>query len=313
MNKLIVRNERVLSEYFHVQLEVLNESYDQFKSFTKETGLSILRVYHVQNSYNEYYLDERGIVSIFENDYGIPNDRYYIFKHHLTVHVYLDKIMNENNCIYGLINGQKQLIYQENVKYNKTKYNGRDIRILLSQNDLSQKDIIEKTYMLLPKQTLPPIKIEEIKQIVCVYPFEDILILKNNGELFVNGRLYAKNVRELNCLTSYRTYIIFENENVEFYTSAFMLSASIIVKAVKTLTVNNSFITILTDERDLFISTIGSDNCADDFDFDNCVEFYLSDIDDFTYTYDLDSNVATLNVIVGDKKILFPLYINMRK
>ena len=335
MRKLIVRNKRVLSDYFNIQLEIeedlfsrtekniknfiktyenflFKENYDKFKEFTKKTGLSILRVYYVKNSYNKFYLDERGITSLFENDYDIPNDRNYVFKHHLTVHIYLDKIVNENNCIYGFIEGQKKLIYKENVAYNKVNYDGRTIRRIIYQDDLVKEDMIKKVLTLLPKYVLPKLEIEQIKQIECIYPFDDILILKNNGDLFVNGNLYAKNVRELCCLTLYRTFIIFEDENVEFYTSTLIQSTSIIVKAIKTLAVSESFIGILTDEKDLFISTISS-FCENDFDFDNCIEFYLSNVDDFTYTYDFDNKVATLNLIVDNKKILFPLYIRVLK
>lgn len=336
MEKLIVRNKRILSDYFNVQLEagedlfnrteqnikkfiknyeniLFNENYDKFREFTRKTGLSILRVYHVQNSYNVFYLDERGIIANWENDYNIPNDRNHIFKHHLTIHIDLDKMINENNCIYGFLNEQKQLIYKENVAYNKVNYDGRTIRRIIYQEDLEKEDMIKKVLALLPRQILPKLEIEQIKQIECVYPFDDILILKNNGELFVNGNLYAKNVRELCCLTSYRNYIIFEDENVEFYTCTFIKSMSMIVKAIKTLDVNGSFIGILTNEKDLFISTIGSDDCECDFDFDNCIDFYLSNVDDFTYTYDFDNKVATLNLIVDNKKILFPLYIRIRK
>ena len=336
LRKLIVRNKRILSEYFNIQLEtkedlynrteenvknfiktyenvLFNEDYCKLKEFTEETGLSVLRVYHVQNSYNEFYLDERGIFAKWENDYDILNDNCYIFKHHLTIHIYIDKIVNENNCIYGFIKNQKKLIYKENEEYSKVKYDGRTIRGLIHQEDLSKEDMIKKICMLLPKQVFTKLKIEQIKQIECIYPFEDILILKNNGELYVNGKLYAKNVRELCCLTSYRTYIIFENQNVELYTCTFIQSSSIIVNATKTLTVNESFIATLTDERDLFISTIGSDNCGSDFDYDNSIDFYLSDVDDFTYTYDFDNKVATLNLIVGGNKILFPLNIILRK
>ncbi len=336
MKKLIVRNKRVLSEYFNIQLEakedlynrteenvkkfiknyenvLFNENYDKLKEFTEKIGLSILRVYHVQNSYNEFYLDERGIFAKWENDYNISNDKCYIFKHHLTIHIYLDKIINENNCIYGFIKGKKNLIYETNEEHNKVKYDGKTIRRLIYQEDLLKDEMIKNVCALLPKQVFPKLKIEQIKQIECIYPFDDILILKNNGDLFVNGKLYAKNVRELCCLTLYRTYIIFENQTVELYTCTFILSSSTTVKATKTLTFNESFIASLTKDRDLFISTIGSDDCENDFDLDNCIDFYLSDVDDFTYTYDFDNKVATLNLIVGGNKILFPLNIIVRK
>ncbi len=328
MKKLIVRNKRVVSDYFNIELEdkedlfnrlekkiksfiktydvfLFSKPYDKLKELTKKTGLIILRVYHVQNSYNEFYLDELGMTAKWENDYGIPSDRYHIFKHHLTVHIYLDKIINEKKSIYGLINNQKFLIYKP--KYNKN--NNLNKQLFFLKDDFKRND----SYKLSSKQNLIQIKESEIKQIVLVYPFDDFLLLKNNGDLFVNGKLYAKGVRKLNCLTTYRTYIIFENESVELYTSTFIQSASSVYKNIKTLTVNKSFVAFFTDSKDLFISTVASDNCEIDFDFDNCIDFYLSCIDDVDYTYDVDNQVATLNIMSGDRKIFFPLYINIRR
>ena len=336
MVELIVRNKRVVSEYFNIPLEdkedlfnrteknikkfiktyqnvLVNDNYDKLKEFTKQTGLSILRVYHYKDSYNVLYLDERGMVSKWENDYHLLNDKDYVFKHHLTVHIYLDKVTIENNCVYGFVNDKKQLIYKEAKEYNKVNDEEKSIRKHINQDYLLTEGQIKKGLKLLSKQGLPKLAIKEIKQIMCVYPFYDILILKKDGNLFVNGQLYAKKVRELCCLTSYRTYIIFDDDSVELYTCPFISSASPTIKAIKTSSINESFLASLTSDKDLFISTIGSDNCSSDFDCDSCIDFYLSNVDDFSYTYDIDNKVSTLNLIVGDKKILLPLYITIRK
>lgn len=316
MLKLIVRNERVLSDYFQIPLKMgedlcdrkeakikkfitayekilFQENYDKLESFTQETGINILRVYHLKGEYDlqEFYVDELGIFAKYENDYGIEEKKEIIWKHHLTVHLSLDKIVKEKNGVYGFVDGDKKLIYQTKRKCDKR---------------VDKENLIPKSY-------LSQGEVEKVKQIECIYPFEDTLILFTNGDLFVNGKCYAKRVREVCPLTVYRTYIVFEDERVELYTCPFMKSSSPTSKNRKVLTVPHFFIAALTEERDLFISTIGSDDCDNDFDLDNCLDFYLSDIDDFTYTYDSDNKVATLNLIVGNQVILFPLYIRVRK
>ena len=335
MQSLIVRNKRVLSDYFGIQLEtgedllkrtennikkfikfyeenLFNVNYDKFKEFTKNTGLTIARVYHIKNSYNEFYVDELGIYAKFQNDYNITMEKEHIFKHHLTIHIYLDKIIKEKDCIYGLIDEQKKLIYKNNMEYDRSIYNGYMIRCINNDEDLSEKDKIEKILELVPKEILPKIEIEKIKQIECIYPFEDILILRDNGNLYVNGKLYAKNVRQLCHLTSYRTYIIFETENVEFYTNTLVDNSSIKFKSKKTLGKSGFFIAILSEDKDVFISTTGNE-IWDDFDLDNSIDFYLPNIDNFTYTFDSDNKVVSLILMIDKKKILFPLDIIVRK
>ncbi len=336
MEEIIVRNKRVISDYFHASLEtgedllkrretnikefikeyqdiLVNEDYSQFKDFTVKTGLSILRIYHIDNRYEEFYMDELGMHTKWENDEGIPVEKDGIFKNHLTIHIYLDKMIKEKKEIVGFINNQKQFIYKEKKKENTPKYDGRKIREVLDQENLSEEEKLRKLKTLLPKEFFSKLKMSSIKQMKCIPPFEDFLLLKKNGDLFVNGRLYATKVREICYLTFYRTYLIFENEEVEFYTCPFINSAFPTVQCIKTQAVNQSFLASLTKEKDVFISMVGNEDIEADFDIDTCMDFYLSNIDDFTYYYDLDNKVTTLKFLVDNREIQFPLYIRRRK
>lgn len=330
--ELIVRNKRAFTNCFcfnkvHVEIGedllkrkdekikkfikkygdyLYNVNYDQFKKYSNYLQLTIARVYHIKNELFTLYMDELGLFTNIENDYDIKVIRNPIFKHHLTVHIYVDKIEKENDCIYGIINNKKKLIYQKNVEYDNSKLDGYSIRSIINNKELTIKEKVKKIIKIAPVLFLLKMDINDIKQIECVYPFEDILVLTNNGQLFGNT-IHSNNVQGICQLTSYRTYIIYDNGDIELYTNTLLNGLEI--KSKTALSVNNSFVGYLDYERYLHIVTLESNYLGSDFDYDNCIEFSLWDIDDFTYVHDLDTNEVSLILNVGKKRILFPLEI----
>lgn len=89
-------------------------------------------------------MDELGIFTNLENDYGIKVIKNPIFKHHLTVHIYIDKIVKEKDCIYGLINKKRKLIYQKNLEYDNSKVDGYSVRNIIYDKELTLEEKIKK-------------------------------------------------------------------------------------------------------------------------------------------------------------------------
>lgn len=152
--------------------------------------------------------------------------------------------------------------------------------------------------------------INDIKQIECIYPFEDILVLTKK-RLLLGNTISVNNVQEICQLISYRTYIIFDKGDIESYTNTLLEGFEL--KSKKVLSINGSFVAYLDYEKYLHITKVGSNYLGSDFDYDNCVEFTLWDIDDFTYVHDLDINEVSLILNAGKRRILFPLEIFIQK
>ncbi len=304
---LLKRKDTKIKEFIKKYEDYLfNVNYDQFKKFSNYLQIVIARVYHIKNELFTLYIDELGLFTDLENDYDIKVIRNHIFKHHLTVHIYVDKIIKENDCVYGFINNKKRLIYQKNLEYDNGNLDGFSIRNTIYDKELTIEEKIEKIITLAPIPFLLKIDINDIKQIECIYPFEDILILTKDGQLLGNT-ISANNVQEICQLTSYRTYIIFDNGDIEFYTNT--LLEGVEVKSKKALSINGSFIAYLDYEKYLHITTLGSNYLGSNFDYDNCIEFSLWNIDDFTYVHDLVTNEVSLILNTGKRRILFPLEI----
>lgn len=304
---LLKREDEKIKEFIKKYDDYLyNVNYDQFKKYSNYLQLTIARVYHIKNELFTLYMDELDIFADLENDYDIKVLKNPIFKHHLTVHIYVDKIEKENDCIYRIINNKKKIIYQKNIEYDNSKLDGYSIRSIIYDKELTMEEKMKKIITLAPIPFLLKMNINDIKQIECIYPFEDILIITKNGQL-IGNTIYTNNVQEICQLTSYRTYIIFDNGDVEFYTNTLLNGLEI--KAKKALSINGSFVAYLDYEKYLHITTLGSNYLGSNFDFDNCIEFSLWNIDDFNYVHDLDTNEVSLILNAGKKRILFPLEI----
>lgn len=333
-NKIIVRNPRVMEEYFHVLLEagtdlfqrseeniqefikkyedyLFNANYDEFKDFAKKTGIIITRIYYRRkNDTLLFYMNELGIFTKYQNEYHILVEETPIFKNHLIVYVYVDDILIENDCIYEIKEETKKLIYRKNVHYDNCRYDGFSIRRILENSEFTLEEKVKLVKEKAPNTNLSKIEIKDLKQIECIYPYEDILILTNNGKLYVNDTLYACNVRELCSLTSYRTYIIYNNETIEFYTNAREFFGDSI-PSKKTLCYKRFFIAWLNIKNQLEVEATGNETSS--FGIDNVIYFYLMNIEDFTYTHDLVRKESCLLLTSNGTEIKFPLEIYVCK
>lgn len=288
---LLKREDNKVKEFVKKYNDYLfNVNYDKFKVFANYLQLIIARCYHIENEDLVLYMDELGIFANMENDYDIKVSKNHIFKHYLTVHIYVDKIIRENDCIYSIINKKKKLIYKKNEEYDNSKYDGDSIRNILhnltSEEKIHQwisgpsEEQIKKIIELAPVPFLLKTDIKQIKQIECIYPFEDILLLTKSG-LLIGNSIIAKGVAEICQLTPYRTYIIFENGDIEFYTNVSLDGGAIYSKKVEAM--NGVFIAYLDYEKYLHVTTTINHQLRNDITFYNCVELQIRYIDDFNY------------------------------
>ena len=290
-------------------------NYDKLKGFANYLQMIIARCYHIENENLTLYMDELGLFANRENEYAIEVSKNHIFKHYLTVHIYVDKIIREDDGIYGMIEKKKKLIYQSNKEYDKSKYDGDCIRNILhsltSEEKIHQwvlgtsEEQIDKIMDLAPVPFLLNTNRKEIKQIECIYPFEDILMLTKDG-LLVGTSIVANNVAEICQLTPYRTYIISKNGDIEFYTNTSLDGCTMQSKKVESM--NGIFIAYLDYEKNLHVTTTAHHHPENDITFNNCIEFQVSDVDDFNYVGSYDQKEEhNLILITGKKKILLSL------
>lgn len=325
-NKIIARNSRVIGKYFNTSVEMgedllkrneenikefinkYNEElfefdYDKFKEFMKNINISITRVYQKKEERKKYYLNELGL---FTND---DEDDMCIFKGHLTIYIYVDDIIYEEDNYYKVINGNKKLIYNEDSE----EFNICDnyfIRTILFDNNKTIKEKVNEINDAIPDTFLSKVKINNIKRLECIYPYKDILILMDNGLLFVNDKLYNDNVRDICYLTTCHCYIIYNDESVEDYINDFEDWCNI-YNHKKTLSYNNLFLVTLDENKKVVIETNCAIEVGNDFDYDNCIPIVMLGIDDVIYR--VEEEYPRLYLIVGNKEIEFPLDIHVWK
>lgn len=307
---LLKREDNKVKEFIKKYSDYLFDvNYDKLKGFANYLQMIIARYYHIENENLTLYMDELGIFANRENEYAIKVSKNHIFKHYLTVHIYVDKIIKEDNSIYGMIDKKKKLIYQQNKEYDKSKYDGDRIRNILynltSEEKIHQwvlgtsEEQINKIMDLAPVPFLLNMDIKKIKQIECIYPFEDILMLTKDG-LLVGTSIVFNNVAEICQLTSYRTYIIYKNGDIEFYTNTSLDGCTIKSKKVESM--GGIFIAYLDYEKNLHITTTANHHLENDITFDNCIEFQVSDVEDFNYVGSYGQKEEHNLIIIGNKK-----------
>lgn len=332
-SEVIVRNCNKVSEYFHLDISIedllkkkeekivefidkyrsllFDAGYDNFKKFTKSTGMSFLRIYHKKDGLLNVYLDELGIWADYKNDLKLFVDKTHPFKHHLTVHIYVDDFYEEGGSIYIVINNVEQLIYKRNKKYEQSLVKKAQLRSIVYNEDLSLVEKVKQIYQIFFDDFLTKLYITRIKQLECISPFFDLFILMDNGILFVNNQFYSNGVKEILCLTTYRCYILYMNGDIEEYTSIYWGGCNMICNNKKAIC-GKSFIAYLRDDKHLSIVILPSKYTICDIDFENAIQFDFYNIDDFCFddTYEDDEKLI-LNS--NGAEILFPTEIFVSK
>ncbi len=207
---------------------------NNFKTFTKETKLNLTNLYRLSNSLgkNATYIrnipkrnidlsisnkSNNYITEITFNELGSSIDRvfnYELYNHDLLVINEADNlilkdnnIILDNNCIYTLNNEEVSIINDNENLYYEIRYE------LSISNSIDEKiKIINKKYNFKCEFK------ENIKQIY-LSSFGELFVLYDNGDLYRNNELYATNVLTIYEINSYVSYLIFNNNDVEYITS----------------------------------------------------------------------------------------------
>lgn len=319
--KVIVRNSRVLSEYFNIPLEtgedllkrpekkikdfieankeiLFKANYDQFEVLFQKTGIFISREYKNISEVTTAYLDECGIKLTFDDSKYEANANDLVSKSHLTIYIevkrfYSDSAIRNFYCegddVYAIIEGKKEAIYIHNEKYDELICDRGEISWLLYTEDLTLEEKIKEIIKKYPDSILKDIPLNKIKRVESIGPSKDLFVLTNNGELYVNNYHYANNVRDICELTSYRTYLIYNNDTTELYVYHLPYASYPLIENNKKVVFNNDltafFIAMLDNDKNLFLSTLPFDEPSS-CDIDDCIDLHFTNVDDISYTID---------------------------
>lgn len=306
--KIIVANEKRVGEYFNLQFEhgidltkiadkkVQNflEQYEplltstKIKDFNKlyeETGLIVTHLIKTkQDSAFELYIDSIGICKANDMDNILPSveeNKYKVCNHHLLVISNVHELIEENSKIYAISNHRKKDIFELNQRYQTFKNNlsimevkCRKIRYAscFSKDIKNQINIIKKE---IGENKQNYIKEENIKQIECIYPFNQFLIVLKDGALYLNDKLYGHNVREICVMNSYESYIIYYDNTVEQY--SFKRTFNSEITKNKKVICENGFLATLNTDNHLLVTTV-FENMGDEL-----THLYFDNIDNIEY------------------------------
>lgn len=313
---IFVENEKRLNEYLDTQLkkeddltEIVDQKVKNFLSkyenlltstkiedinkFYEETGLIVTHLIKTkQDRAFKLYLDSMGLFSMYDTENILPSvdggykknfeeKTYKVCNHHLLVVSTMDKLLEENNKIYSILEKSKKCIFELNKEYKdfkkslcdrETKYRNIRHKFLYSDNAKEKINIIKKE---LKEDFLNYVSEDEIQQIECIYPFNNFLILLKDGTLYLDSKIYTHNVREICVINSYESYIIYKDNMVEPFTfnGCFHLGIN---KNKKVINENGFFATLGTDNR-LVLTTV-FENMGDEL-----THLYFDNVDNIEY------------------------------
>ena len=277
-NLLKSNNQKVKKFLKEYNEYIYSNKCEKLKEFYQLTGLMLM---HECIIYDEQ--KTRQVVYSMNNCFDSESNNDYINNPIFLCHILVQSDCDTNDDFY------KNKIFNKNIKQ---FYLGNKIRYTLScicSNINSQIINIEKLY---DKNAFNNINKKEIKQIIYTM-LNNLCILLKNGDLYLDGRLYATNVETIWKQDSYTNYIIYKDNAMEFLTSSFHSGNRVKHKKIvynntilASLYRNNVHLTILTDIPD------------------KCVMTTFIGVDDIYCTRN------SLYLIIGDKKLRIPSWYN---
>lgn len=228
MKELIVCNQRRVSEFLGFKIrdgDILNnkkckefiKKYQEyfenpmisnFKKFYKETGLRLAIAYiNPENPFEKIAFNELGasIEGVFPDD---------IYNHDILVINKPSSIVINDKYIE--IDGKIKYIRGSNIGaiINERKYRNIRYELSVSKSIKDKKKIIENMY----EQTY--VLKDNIKQIY-LNSFGNLFVLYDDGTLYENDRIYAKNVLGIWDANSYVCFLIFKDYHLEYLSNSY--------------------------------------------------------------------------------------------
>lgn len=301
INKIIVENEERVGLFLNTKLkegeDLLISSNDAVKTFLRDyrkylysnkcellkefyekTGLMLVRECIIEKD-NHHKI----VLYTMNNRFDSESSSDYIKRRIYTAHIIVQCFADDLELSY------KKYMYEKNIKDLEL---GNNIRYKLScicQNMNSKIRTIERLYN---KKAFNDINKKDIKQIEYTM-LNNLCILLKNGDLYLDNRLYASNVKTLWHQDSYTFYIIYKDNSLEFLTAKFhpghrckhkkiVYNKTILASLYK----KNVHLTILTDIPD------------------KCVMTTIIGVDDIECTN------QSLYLILGNKRVRIPSWYN---
>lgn len=296
MDNLIVCNQRRVSDFlgFKVNDEDIlnipkckdfitkyqsffkNVSISNFRNFYKETGLKLTIIYTQKTSNKMISFNALGssIDKIFKKD---------IYNHDILAINKVDSIEIKNECI--IIDGKKMYGLNSNIdmsihekQYKKIRY-----ELCFAKSIDEKKKIIKENYeqnVFLKKG---------IKQIY-LGSFGNLYVLYEDGTLYQDNEIYAKNVSTIWETNSYVSFLIFEDYSLEYLSNSNECYHN--VKYDKII-YNDNYIGLLKDKELEVISILEES--------DSNYHAFFSNVDDIS----LGSNEMEIALETNGNKIFY--------
>lgn len=268
---LLSKDDKVLNFLKKYSKYIYSNKIEDIKEFYNLSGLMLTHIYSKDDNRVIYSMN-----NIFRINYNNSYNENVIYTTHLLV---VSEYDDNNDFKY----------YNDIYLKNKQELQlGNDIRYTLScicSSIKSRISTIEKKY---DKNAFKNINKKDVK-LIKLTMLNNLCILLKNGDLYLDGKLYAKNVETIWSQDSYSSYIIYKDNSIELLTSIFPTSNRVKHKKIvyneymlASLYKNRVHITIITDQVDA------------------CVMTTLIGVDDIYCTKE------SLYLLVGNKKVRIP-------
>lgn len=255
--KIIVKNVRKVKEFLDIDTDLeqnLMENHEKkvkefilkyqsmfesphledFKKFYLETGLFFCWSIRIKGQ--TYYINELGLFSFEKAFWPIKQEEKVGFKNHLLIETEADDIFLKKCDVYIKKDGKDICIYKD---AECRSYYGELAKRNKQEMQFTYKEKDELKRFEILKQMVScnfDFKQEQILKIDFVYPYNDLLILLKDGRLYVEGKIYAKNVKSFLNLNSYNMIIIYQDNTIEYYKTSLLGGGAAIEEYDKVIT-----------------------------------------------------------------------------
>lgn len=274
---ILLNNNIKIKEFIKKYYNYLNSCKEKdIIQFFKLTGLILKHEYIEKDSYKRISFSSNGVYSW---DFDKLENKPYSYNYHFIIETYVDTLEVCEDKI--IANGEEIYSFEDIQK--------RDVNS--SKWDLSTLNIDERIEYLKKKNYILP-NANNVKDIL-LDPFDNVLTLEKNGNMYVNDYLYCTGVEYIFELNSTDLKIIYKNMEIEDYSSH--LNGITYEKYKKVLYNDNFLATIKNELLTIYLCLSLGYNKSVYLNFDQVTDIRYID----------DSNVL---VIIKDKKeILLPL------
>ena len=263
---------------------------EEFKEFYEKKGIFVGHIIENENEDHMLYIDMTGIYQMsfcphFSYISKIPE----VQNVNLMIETKVEKLYKKNREFYALDDGKEILLCDER-KYIKDKKKDThiDYSIYYGANIITEKiECIKKIY---GEEYFVSIDVDKIKQIEMTI-LDNFMILLEDGNLYIDKKLYSQNVKEIFYYEDERVYIIYMDNTVEQFVYPWHANFLGSTKFDKIITGKKFFAGL----KNKWFCIQWIDNEEHLFDLEN--------IDDMSYNK--SSSYFTLKV--GEKEITFSL------